>query len=172
MPAYPNVLVPLVGKGPQYAVNVPLTAPIAGTDQDLFNQLRPDPAGVFAARAVIAVVTFTPTAITTNSSYVILQTDLGDGRWIDLAWCVYTGLTTATFCLTSAFSVATVFQQTRSAGTAPSSNGSNAVPLGDRIRFIGAATTSSSSSSSSSSGSPGVIPGVTVTIGYKLVGLR
>lgn len=161
--------------GTPYAVGTPLTA----QEADLFNQTARDnldPVAVDYNESISAVVQLTAQgALTTNSSYVVMQTDLnGDGVWIDMAWCVWTGISgTAVFYLSGGVAGANSFQQSRAAGSAPASNGSNQCQMGGRIRFVGKATTGqSSSSSSSSSGTPAVVPGVVCTIKYKQKGVR
>jgi hypothetical protein len=134
----------------------------------------PDPAPVLYTEAVLASVVLTAVgSLTSNTTYVVLQTDLGDGVWIDVAWCVWTGLSgSVTFVLSGGVAGANSFQQSRASGTAPGSNGSNQIPLGGRIRFVGKSTINSSSSSPSPSPGPAPLPGVAVTIRFKLLGLR
>jgi hypothetical protein len=121
--------------------------------------------------AISAVVEFTALPnVASQASYVVMQTDWGDGTWIDLAWCNWSALTPATFILQSLGNQAPgVFQQTRASGATPSpSNSSNPVSLGGRIRFVGKGTFAAGSSSSSSSG----LAELLVTIRYKMQGLR
>jgi hypothetical protein len=110
-----------------------------------------------------------------------MQTDLGDGVWIDLSWCLWNALSgSAIFVLANGASGDNAFQQTRVANQAPTFTGSNRSTLGGRIRFTGAATlgavgaTASSRSSSSSSVSPAIVSlaQVLATIRYKQMGLR
>lgn len=146
-------------------------AVMPGAEADLFSGgAGYDPAPLPYEAAVVASVELSIAGtFTANTTYVVLQTDLGDGVWFDLAWCVWSALTgSANFLLSAGATGANAFQQTRAVGTAPASNGSNQCPLGGRIRFVGK---SSLTQSSSSSGSPGN-PGVTVTIKYKLTPLR
>lgn len=138
--------------------------PATNADNDLFNGQGADPAIVGATEACLAVVALTIAGgPATNSTYVVLQTDMGDGTWVDCAWCVTTSTSngTLTFCLSAGVAGANAFQQSRAAGTAPGSSGSNQVPLGARIRFVGKAALTG-----------GAAPSVTATIKYKLLGLR
>jgi hypothetical protein len=75
----------------------------------------------------------------TNSTFVVMQTDMGDGNWIDVAWMVTTATANGTliFFLSGGVAGAGAFQQTRVAGAAPASNNANQMPLGGRIRFVG-----------------------------------
>lgn len=121
--------------------------------------------------ALFAVVQLTATGTpATNATYVVLQTDLGDGVWVDVAWCVWHGTSgTAVFILQAGSNGAVAFAAPRAAGTSPLVTGFNPCALGGRFRFVGKSVlTSSSSSSSSSSGVPGTTPEVTATIRYRL----
>jgi hypothetical protein len=169
MPTYANVTPAALVDGQAYSTSVALTS----TEADLFNQSSgPDPVPVKYGEAVIAVVTFlTVSSPVSNTTYVVMQTDLnGDGTWIDVAWVVWTGLTTATFVLAAGVAGADAFQQSRASGTAPASSGSKQIPLGGRIRFVGKSTVGATNQSSSSAGQPAT--GVRASITYKLLGLR
>ncbi len=144
-------------------------------------QLTPLP--VDAGAAVLAVVKLTVQgSISSNVSYVVLQTSLGnaDDQWIDVAWCNFTGITPGSagagiFVLSGGVAGANSFQQSRAVGSAPSGNSFNQFPLGGRIRIVGKTTvvaTGSSSSSSSGHGIPWVTPGVLASIRVKIMGLR
>ncbi len=148
---------------------------VPAAEASLFNQTVPglfDPIPVPYEAAVVASIELSVTGgPASNASYVVLQTDLGDGVWYDLAWCIWTGTTgSANFLLSAGVGGANVFQQTRAVGTSPSSSSSNQCPLGARIRFVGKATLGAGGSSSS--GSPGAAPIVAATIKYKLTPLR
>ncbi len=152
-----------------------LAAALPAIEGDLFSTggQSLDPAPVSWGQAAVAVVSLSIRGnVASHTSYIVMQTDLGDGVWIDVAWCTWTGLTTAVFCLSSAgVGSANAFQQ-RVSGTPPSPGlGSNAFCLGGRIRFVGKSSVTAGSSSSSSSG-PGTTPGVLCTIRFKLLGLR
>ena len=102
-----------------------------------------------------------------QNSYVVMQTDLGDGVWIDVAWCVYTNTQApGVFVFSGGVAGNNAFQQTRQAGQFPNpqANGSNAMVLGGRVRFVGRSILSGQSS-----GSPGGLWAVTATIRYKLL---
>ena len=155
---------------------------IPAAEGELGNQpgsLAP-PIATLYGQAITAIIELsTVGAVLTNSTYVVMQTDLGDGVWIDLAWCTWTGTGTAKFCLADGMDGANSFQ-VRTQGVAPTpANGSNQMPLGGRIRFVGkstvttaAASSSSSAKAASSSAAPAVTPGVLATIKYLLLGLR
>lgn len=153
--------------GVLYCQNVPVTV----SEGDLYNQITPHPIPVTYGQAIQAIVFLTVTgAPFSNSTYIVMQSDLGDGRWIDIAWIVWTGISgDALFVLSSPVAGANAFQQTRHENTAPGSAGSNAIPLGGRIRFVGRAQTTGSLSQS-----PGVGASVTVqaTIRYRIMAAR
>jgi hypothetical protein len=98
-----------------------------------------------------------------NSSFIVMQTDMGDGFWVDLAWLLDTTTSNATlnYLLSAGVAGANAVKQTRAAAAAPGSTGSNQVALGSRIRFVGNSTLSGGSS-----------PSVTVSINVKILGLR
>lgn len=148
--------------GLPYATGAVMTT----SEASLFNQTPPgllDPVPLPYEAAVAAVVEMTVTGTPdATSAYVVAQTDLGDGVWLDVAWCLCTATSgTVTFLLSAGVAGAGVFQQTRAAGTAPGSSGANQCVLGGRIRFVGKATFTN-----------GTSPKVTVTIRYRLLGLR
>lgn len=152
-------------------------ARVPAAEGDVGNQtgkLAP-PVPVLYGEACLAIVELSIVGtLTTNTTYIVMQTDLGDGTWIDLAWCTWTGITgVANFVLSGGVAGANSFLQ-RVSGVAPSPvNGDNQIPLGGRIRFVGkSSVTTTSSSSSARSSAPGVVPGVQVSILYKLLGLR
>ena len=156
---------------------------LPAAEGDLYNQgtnnAKPeDPIIVLYHEAILAVVTMTAQGpISSDTAYVVMQTDLGDGNWVDVAWCTWTGTTgSAVFVLSGGVSGANSYQNSRPTGTAPTPlQGSNQIPLGGRIRFVGKAsvtTGSSSSSARSSSSSSGTVTGILATILYKQLGLR
>ena len=166
-------IVPTAGSdGILYADAVPLTS----TEASLRGGTSPqttDPIPVTYGQAILAVVQLSVNGIITgNSTYVVMQTDLGDGVWIDVAWLVWTqtqGSATFILCGGGAGSINNAFQQSRNSGQVPQpqQQGSNAIPLGGRIRFVGKTVMTSGSSSA-----PGVSTTVTATIRYKLLGLN
>ena len=166
---YPNVLAVPPIDGVKYAVNVPLTS----TEADIYNQLIAHPVPVLYNQSAEAIVTFTAQgALASDTAYVVMQTDMGDNNWVDVAGCVWNGVTgQAAFTLSSVVAGALAIQQTRAAGTPPAGNFANAMMLGGRIRFVGKATTGTGSSSSSSS-SGAVFPQILATVVYRMLGLR
>lgn len=156
--------------GVPYAVSVPLTsteASLAGGT----GSAGTDPIGTDYGQAIVATVVLTVTGyITGQNSYVVMQMDMGDGVWVDLNWCVWTGNQgSATFVFSNGIAGANTLQQTRASGQVPNpqSNGSNQLCLGGRIRFVG--KNIFVGGSSSISGTPAA---VSATIKYKLLGLR
>lgn len=98
---------------------------------------------VAEGQTIVAVVKLTVSGyVVANSTFVFLQTDLGDGTWVDVAWCFFKGNQgTATFVLCGGGlgAMNNAFEQARQASSTPATqaNGSNAVPLGGRVRFTG-----------------------------------
>lgn len=149
-----------------YASAVPLTP----TEAALGDALQvPAVIPVEWGQTVVAVVKFSLNGhIVTNASMVFLQTDLGDGTWVDVAWALWTGSDAeATFvlCAGGVGAMNNAFQQLRKASGFPAAaaNGSNACPLGGRVRFTGFSKFVGGSSSLA-----GVVTAVTVTITYKI----
>lgn len=146
--------------------------PVTPTEASLGDGLKtPTPISVMEGQSIVAVVKLTISGIITgNSTFVFLQTDLnGDGTWVDLAWCYWNGNQgTATFILTAGGNGAmnNAFQMSRQSSSTPASqaNGSNACPLGGRVRFTGF-----SKLSGGSSAVPGLTSQVTATITFKLI---
>jgi hypothetical protein len=120
-------------------------------------------------QTIVAVVKLSINGfVTGNSTFIFLQTDLGDGTWIDVAWLFWNqvqGTATFVLCGGGLGAMNNAFQQSRNSGSAPATqaNGSNAVPLGGRVRFAGFTRMIGGSSSA-----PGVSTQVTATITYKL----
>ena len=164
MPA--NIIPEAPTDGIRYANAVPLTPAEAALGDAL---QVPAIIPVAAGQTVVAVVRLVPNGIITgNSTFVFLQTDLGDGTWVDVAWCHYNGTQApATFVLCGGGlgAVNNAFQVGRQSGSAPAvqANGSHAVPLGGRCRFTGFTRMTGGSSSA-----PGVSTVVTATITYRL----
>jgi hypothetical protein len=139
-----------------------------------------DPVAIPYLVGLAAVIEFSASGpIVTQSSYVVLQMDLGDGQWIDLAGVVWNGVTgTATFLMTVGVAGSLILQQTRAVGSAPPANFANQCPLIGRFRFVGkgvsggASSSSSSAAPSGSSGTPGQPQRVGVTIRYNLLAPR
>lgn len=165
-------IVPTAGTdGVLYANAVPLTSTEAslrgGTGAE-----TTDPIPVTYGQAILAVVQLSINGfITGNSTYVVLQTDLGDGVWIDVAWLFWnatTGSATFVLCGGGVGGINNAFQHTRNSGQVPQpqQSGSNSMPLGGRVRFVGKTVMTAGSSSAA-----GVSTAVTATIRYKLLGL-
>src|SRR5258708_89382 len=96
--------------GVLYASAVPLTP----TEASLGDGLKsPDPIPVAYGAAIVAVVKLSISGIiTANSTYVVMQTGLGDGTWVDLNWCFWNGAQgTATFVFSTGVAGADTFQQ-------------------------------------------------------------
>lgn len=124
-------------------------------------------------KCISAILELQSFFVTTDTAYVVMQTDWGDGVWVDAAWVVNSTVGVTTFILgasaeppsTSPASV----QQSRVFNVSPGSSGTAAIPLGGRVRFTGKGVFTAGSSSSPSSG---LAEGVLATIRYKLTGLR
>lgn len=130
---------PLVD-GVIYANAVPLTP----TEAALGDAIQtPAVIPVVAGQTIVAVVKLTVSGfIVGGSHFVAMQTDLADGTWVDVAWAFWNGSQgTATFVLCGGGlgAMNNAFQMTRQSSSLPTSqaNGSNALPLGGRIRFTG-----------------------------------
>jgi len=152
--------------GIPYGTSVPLVFTEATLGD---SRLTPDPIATEYGQAIVAVVTLTINGyVVGQNSYVVMQMDMGDGVWADLAWAVWTGNQgSATFILSAGGlgAMNNAFQQTRQSGQYPSSAaGSNAGPLGGRIRFVGKSNFNGGSSSLA-----GVTTSVSATIKYKLM---
>lgn len=173
MVQFANITPAAETNGIPYATGTVLTS----LETDLYNQLNPAPplaapVCLTFQQALVASVAFTINSATPQT-YVVLQTDTGDGNWIDVAWCV-TALTSGSllYCLSAGIAGANAILQSRKGGTAPAANGSNQLPLGARFRFVGATGVFSSQVASSLASGTSGVPGVTVNIRYKLLPLR
>ena len=135
---------------------------LPNTEADLLSPAVPIPLPYMAAVAAVVELTITG-GPASNTSYVVMQMDLGDGVWVDVAWCLLTSTSNATytFILSAGVAGASAFQQSRANGSAPSANGSNQCTLGSRLRFTGQKALTG-----------GTSPSVTAKIIYKLLGLR
>lgn len=152
--------------GVVYADAVPLTS----TEASLGDALKtPALIPIVEGQTIVAVVKLSINGfVTGNSTYVVMQTDLGDGTWIDVAWIVWNqvqGSATFVLCGGGLGAMNNAFQQTRNSGQVPQpqANGSNAVPLGGRVRFVGKSVMTGGSSIAAGASSM-----ITVTITYKL----
>jgi len=83
MPTFANITPIAKPDGIVYASSVPLIS----TEADLYNGTAidgQDPVQVAYGQAIVAVVQLVPNGIIVgNSTYVVMQTDLGDGVWIE-----------------------------------------------------------------------------------------
>lgn len=155
--------------GVVYASATPLTS----TEANLFSSGAPSPNPIPTeyGQAIVAIVQLSANGlITGNSTYVVMQMDLGDGVWVDMNWCFWSNVTgSATFVFSNGIAGANSFQQTRNTNQVPSpqTNGANQMVLGGRIRFVGRCLMTGGSSST-----PGVTTQVTATITYKLMAPR
>lgn len=152
--------------GLPYATGVVLTQ----AEADLYNGptlQNIDPIPVIFGQGVQAVVTLTPSGAPASvNCYVVMQTDLGDGVWVDIAWCVYTNTqAVGVFVLSAGVAANNAFQQSRQAGAFPNpqTTGINACILGGRVRFVGKAILTGTSSSA-----PGSLFQMAATIRYKM----
>lgn len=152
--------------GVLYANAVPLT-PTEAALGDAANVPALIP--VVEGQTIVAVVKLSANGlITGNSTFVFLQTDLGDGTWMDIAWIFWDQVQgTATFFLSGGGlgQMNTITQKLRNENSAPptQSSGTNILPLGGRCRFTGFTRMTGGSSSAA-----GISTQVTATIRYKL----
>ena len=161
-----NIVPTAESDGVLYASAVPLTS----TESNIGDALKtPATIAVAAGQTVVAVVQLVINGyITGNSTYVVMQTDLGDGTWIDVSWIFWNSTQapgTFVLCGGGLGAMNNAFQQSRNAGQVPTpqANVSNAVPLGGRVRFVGKTVMVGGSSSAA-----GVSTSVKATITYKL----
>lgn len=170
MPTYASISPSSNVDGILYADNTPITS----TEADLCTMgtiPNLDPLPVLYGQAAVAIVELSVSGNPAgNSTYVVMQTDFGDGVWIDVAWCFYNETQSAgTFvlCGGGVGSINNAFRQTRQSGSVPNpqANGSNAMPLGGRIRFVGKSVFTGGSSYVA-----GAFVGVYATIRVKVLG--
>ena len=161
-----NIIPTAPTDGIVYSNAVPLTP----TEASLGDALQiPSVIPIVDGQTIVAVVKMTVNGIITgNSTFLFLQTDLGDGTWIDVAWCFFNGTQgTATFVLCGGGlgAMNNAFQQSRQASATPTpqASGSNAVPLGGRVRFTGFTKVTGGSSSVA-----GTAATVSATITYRI----
>lgn len=164
MPA--NIVPTAETDGVLYASAVPLTSTEAALGD---GANTPTIIPIAEGQTIVAIVQLSINGfITGNSTFVFLQTDLGDGTWIDVAWAFFNSTQApATFVLTGGGlgAMNNAFQQARKVGSAPATqaSGSNAMPIGGRMRITGFTNMTSGSSSA-----PGVNTQVTATIYYRI----
>lgn len=141
--------------GIAYAVGVPVTPTeaVIGDGLVVTDQVVP----IAEGETIVAIVKMWSTGhLTANNTYVFLQTDLGDGNWVDVAWCRFTATDrlsdnpeTFVLCGGGVGAMNNAFGPMRRTSSAPATqtNGSNAMPLGGRCRFTGFGTLGGGSSS-------------------------
>jgi hypothetical protein len=134
MATYANIFPAAETGGITYVSGVSLPT----TEADLLSPAVPVPLPYKCGLSVGVELTITG-APASNTSYVVLQTDFGDSVWYDVAWCLLTSTSNATydFLLSAGIGGANAFQMSRTNGSAPSSSSSNQCLLGPRIRFTG-----------------------------------
>ncbi len=168
MATFANVKPLPITNGVVYASDVPLTSTEADLGTATQNVI---PIPIEAGQGIQAVVQLAVSGNPAgNSTYIVMQTDMGGGVWIDVAWCMYTNTQAPNvFVLSAGTPTNNAFQQVRQAGATPNpqANGSNAMVLGNRIRFVGKSILSGGSSYA-----PGQFVGVRATITYKVLNLR
>ena len=161
-----NIIPTAETDGILYANAVPLTSNEASLGDAT---VTPALIAVAAGMVLVAVVKLTVNGhVTGSNGFVFLQTDLGDGVWVDVAWCrtnITDGTATFVLCGGGQGAMNNAFGPLRQSGSAPTTqaNGSNALALGGRCRFTGFATSVGGSSSVS-----GTTAGLQATITYKL----
>lgn len=147
--------------GVQYAKSFTIPA----SEGDVFNGAGNDPIAVIYNQSFLAVVSITYAGSPSGNSgtYIVAQTSVDNGTtWIDVAWIKDAALSgTVTYVLSNGLAGANAYQQNRAAGTSPSTSGSQQIPLGGSLRFIGQSTLTG-----------GTAPTAKVTISFKLMGLR
>lgn len=161
-----NIIPTALTDGIAYATGVPVTFQEAALGDAL---VCPAIIPVVEGQTIVAVVKLTVSGfVTGNNTWVFMQTDLGDGTWIDVAWVFWNdtqGTATFVICGGGLGAMNNAFRQSRANNAAPTpqANGSNAVPLGGRVRFTGY-----SRGTGGSSNAAGVTSSVSATITYKL----
>lgn len=172
MVQYADISQPTRSDGMVYATSCPLTA----TEADLYTGgttlANLDPIPVLYGQSIQAVVKLVPRGGPVSiNCYVVMQTDLGDGVWIDVAYCQRSNTqVTGLYSFVGGYQASAAYQQSRQAGQFPAAAdgcAANAVNLGGRVRFVGKAIVTGGSSLS-----PGVVAGIDATITYKILGLR
>lgn len=160
-----NIVPTTLTDGIPYATAVPLTS----TEADLNGgtNVPTSPIPVEYGQVIVAVLQLSINGlIVGNNTYVVMQTDMGDGVWVDVAWIAWTGSQgSATFVICGGGFTSATFQQTRNTNSPPSpqANGNSGIPIGGRLRFVGKSSFVGGSSSLS-----GVTTQVFATIKYKL----
>lgn len=163
---YANITPTPPTEGTVYCTATPITPPESALGDAVSS---PVIIPVIEGQTIVAVVRLSVNGhITGPNTFVFLQTDLGDGVWVDVAWCntrITDGSATFVLCGGGAGAMNNAFGPLRQSGSAPATqaNGSNAVPLGGRVRFTGFSALTGGSSAAA-----GTVPLVNATITYKL----
>lgn len=166
MPTYGSITPTPLTDGVLYCTSAPITPTEAILGDDV---ATPKITPVTEGQTVIAVVRLAVNGhLNSGNTYVFLQTDLGDGLWVDVAWCntqIRDGAVTFVLCGGGIGAMNNAFGPLRNSSSAPATqaSGSNAVPLGGRIRFTGLSFLAGGSSSLF-----GTVPLVQATITFKL----
>lgn len=161
-----NIVPEALTGGIPYATDVPITPPEAALGDGLKTPVN---IAVAEGQTIVGVVVLEVNGhITGNNTFVFLQTDLGDGVWVDVAWCntkITDGSATFVLCGGGIGAMNNSIGPLRRSGSAPATqaNGSNSLPLGGRCRFTGFSALTGGSSSIA-----GTVPLVNATITYKL----
>src|SRR4051794_10390773 len=114
MTIFANIAPTPLTDGIPYATNVPITS----SEADLGDGLKtPTPIPIIDGQTLVAVVKLAINGhVTGNNCFVFLQTDLGDGTWIDVAWCYFNkadGVGTSVLCGGGLGAMSNSFQQSR-----------------------------------------------------------
>ncbi len=166
MAATVNITPTALTDGVLYASAVPITISEAVLGDAVST---PSVVPVTEGQSVVAMVNLAANGhFVSANTFVFLQTDLGDGNWVDVAWCnsrVGDGSQRFILCGGGLGAMNNAFGPLRQSGSAPATqaNGSNAMPLGGRIRFTGFTNFAGGSSSLA-----GLNAAVLATISYKL----
>lgn len=151
-----NILPTVPTDGVVYADAVPVTPDEADLNGGSGAQVT-TPIPIADGQTIVAIVELWSTGhLTGNNTYIFLQTDLGDGVWVDVAWCRFTDTDTLSnnpakfvLCGGGLGTMNNALGPMRRSNSAPATqaNGSNALPLGGRCRFVGFGKLSGGSSS-------------------------
>ena len=165
-----NIIPTAASDGVAYAIAVPLTTTEADLNGGTGVQITA-PIPTTYGEAICAVIQLSINGIIVgNSTYVVMQMDMGDGVWIDMNWLFWNQTQgTATFVFSNGIAGANTIQQSRNSNSVPNPqvSGANQLALGGRLRFTGRTIMTNGSSSAA-----GVVTVVTATIRYKILGLN
>lgn len=152
--------------GVVYAASVPITTTEAtlGDATEITTSIPITYGQTIVALVELAINGF----VTGNSTFVFMQTEIGEGNWVDVAWCFFNSTQAPgkfVLCGGGLGAMNNAFNASRNSNSAPATqaSGSNQMPLGGRVRFTGFTRMTGGSSSA-----PGVSTVVSVTITYKI----